>query len=191
MIRFTKVWKIKDFVWFFKKFVKPSLHIVLTLSNPYSVNPEYLRGSKVGWYLFIWCPNYSLKSYVFWSSSSLKSIFISAFCAPMLAPLDYKMTWNLKNPVHIDELDKNFEKFKFLHIVQKCCNGHFNKNVEFWDSLYHTFVKCSQGIILCKFWSKILIQLEIIANCDHCTTPITVLQIYCVLIQKSTIIFSI
>ena len=33
--------------------------------------------------------------YVLWRSSSLKSIFISTFCAPIFALLDHKMAWNL------------------------------------------------------------------------------------------------
>ena len=46
-------------------------------------------------FLFMLLHN-SLKSYVFWRSSSFKYFSISTFWAPILAPLDHKMSWNLK-----------------------------------------------------------------------------------------------
>ena len=46
--------------------------------------------------------------------------------------------------------------------------------IKFWDTLYQTYVKGSQsqGIILCKFRREILIQLEVLVNCDDCTTSL-------------------
>ena len=35
-----------------------------------------------------------------------------------------------------------------------------------------TSFKGSQEIILCKFRREILIQLEVLGNCDDCTTPL-------------------
>ena len=40
--------------------------------------------------------------------------------------------------------------------------------------------------IMCKFWPKILILLQVIANCDHCTTPLMYIYSYIVKIIKST-----
>ena len=65
----------------------------------------------------------------------------------------------------------NLKNLSFCIMFEKNCKSQFKKK-KIWDTLYQTSVKCLQGIILCKFWPKILIQLQGIANCDHCTTPL-------------------
>ena len=107
--------------------------------------------------------NNSLKSYVFWRSSSLKSIFLY----PLFSPLDPRMAWNKKN-VYIDEV---YNKLK-IEVLVWCL--HFLLNITLKKTLYQTSVKCLQGIILFKCLTKILIQLQVKANCDHCTNPLVI-----------------
>ena len=94
----------------------------------------------MSWYFFIcrW-PNNSLKSHVFWRSSSL----------------------------HIDELYNSLKNWSFCLLFKNMRKGHWKKYIEFWDTLYQKSDKCLQGIIVCKFWRETLIQvLQVIANCE-------------------------
>ena len=80
------------------------------------------RKKKVDRYFFIWCPNNSLKSYVFWRSSALKSIFISTFCDPIWRP-------SVKCSQGIIWCKHNFKiKFKFVK--------HFLKSNIYWLALF-------------------------------------------------------
>ena len=55
----------------------------------------------------------------------------------------------------------------FAWVLKKFVNATLKTNVKFCNTLYQASVKGSQNRGSCE----ILIQLEVLANCDDCTTP--------------------
>ena len=99
------------------------------------------QDKKVDGYFFTWWQNNSLKSYMFWRSSSLKFIFISTFCA-RFGPPGSQTGLKLKNLVFINKIYSILKNWSFCMMFKIFCK----KNIEFWETLNQTSVKCSQGI---------------------------------------------
>ena len=121
-------------------------------------------------YTFIWCPNNSLKSNRVLRKVFLKINYYIPFLNPYFGAPGLLSGLKLKLPVYIIELYNSCKNWSFCMCIKKVWKDHFKIIVKFWDTLYQTAVKGSQGIILSKFRREILIQLQVIDDCDDCTT---------------------
>ena len=114
--------------------------------------------------MFFLGPNNSLKSYVFWRSSTLKSIFRYAFCAP-----GSQNCLKLKNPVYIDELYNSLKIEVFVWCLKVCVNATLKKKYFETPCIKH-MLSVQRGSSCVHFGEKYSFNYLVIANCDYCTT---------------------